>query len=68
MEVPEETLDSVIEEIATILAAGYLRLLKERTLSESTPPPRRQETGEPSDAAPGVCPCSTSLTRREKGN
>ncbi len=56
MEVPEDTLDSVIEEIATILAAGYFRLLKERTRSESAAPPRRQETGEPGETAPGVCP------------
>jgi len=56
MEVPEDTLGSVIEEIATILAAGYLRLLKERRRSESAAPPRHQETEEPGETAPGVCP------------
>jgi hypothetical protein len=39
MEVSEDQLDSVIEEIADLLAIGYLRLRKPRALSESPAPP-----------------------------
>jgi hypothetical protein len=62
MELREDTLDAAIEEIATLLATGYLRLRKERTMSESAAPQGLQETGEPRDCAPGA-----RLTLREKG-
>lgn len=52
MEVSEDQLDSVIEEIADLLAIGYLRLRK-RALSESPAPPGPQATGERLDAGPG---------------
>ena len=35
MELREDPLDSVIEEIAALLATGYLRLCKARTRAES---------------------------------
>jgi hypothetical protein len=67
--VPEDPLDSVIEEIATLLAAGYLRLRKSRTLSESPALPAPQATGKPLDNAPGaVSHGAMSLTPREKGD
>jgi len=52
MEFREDPLDSVIEEIATILAVGYLRLRTARTLSESGALPALQATGERLDSAP----------------
>ena len=39
MEFREDPLVSVIEEIAAILATGYLRLCKARRLAESAVPP-----------------------------
>jgi hypothetical protein len=39
MDLREDPLDSVIEEIAAILATGYLRLCKARRLAESAVPP-----------------------------
>jgi len=54
MEIPEEPIDSVIEEIATLLATGYLRLRKARTLSKAVAPSGLQETGEPLDSGPGA--------------
>ena len=39
MDLREDPLDSLIEEIAAILATGYLRLCKARRLAESTVPP-----------------------------
>lgn len=53
MEIPEDPPDSVIEEIATLLAAGYLRLRKSRTLTESSALPAPQADGEPLDSARG---------------
>lgn len=50
MEFREDPLASVIEEIAALLATGYLRLREVRTLSESAAPP----TGEPLESAPGA--------------
>ncbi len=46
MEFQEGSLDSVIEEIAAILATGYLRLRKTLALRESIAPPLSQKTGE----------------------
>jgi hypothetical protein len=51
MEFLEDPLASVIEEIAALLATGYLRLRKARTLSESADPSTLQATGEPLDGA-----------------
>jgi hypothetical protein len=39
MHLREDPLDSVIEEIAAILATGYLRLCKARRMAESAVPP-----------------------------
>jgi len=55
MEFREDPLVSVIEEIAALLATGYLRLRNERTLSESATPPAIQATGERLDSRPGAC-------------
>ena len=56
--------DSVIEEIAAILATGYLRLRKTRSLGESA-----QATGEQVDGAPAPSlQCGHKATRRERGN
>ena len=46
MEFPEDPLDSIIEEIATILATGYLRLRKAQTVSESAAPAAPETAGE----------------------
>jgi hypothetical protein len=64
--VPEDPLDSVIEEIATLLAAGYLRLRKSRTLSESAAPPALQATEEPLDTPGELSHGAMSLTFRKK--
>ena len=69
MDFREDPLASVIEEIAALLATGYLRLRKARTLSESAAPPALQATGEPLDRAPCARPCGAmSLPPREKGD
>ena len=69
MEFREDPLDSVIEEIAALLATGYLRLRKARTLSESAAPPAIQATGERLDSAAGARSHSaTTLTPHEKGD
>jgi hypothetical protein len=69
MEVLEDPLESVIEEIATLLAAGYLRLRKSRTLSESPALPVPQATGEPLDSAPrALSHGAISLAPSEKGD
>ncbi len=39
MDICEDPPDSLIEEIAAILAAGYLRLCKARRMAESAVPP-----------------------------
>jgi hypothetical protein len=54
MEFREDPLASVIEEIATLLATGYLRLRKARALSESTAPSALQATGERLDSGPAA--------------
>ena len=56
MEFREDPLDSVIEEIAALLATSYLRLCKARTPSESAAPPAIQATGDRHDSAPGARP------------
>ena len=69
MEIPEDPIDSVIEEIATLLATGYLRLRKARTLNESAAPSGLQEAGEPPDRAPGPsAQVAMSPSPRKKGN
>jgi len=69
MDFREDPLASVIEEIAALLATGYLRLRKARTLSESAAPPALQATEEPRDSAPCARPhCAMSLPPREKGD
>jgi hypothetical protein len=56
MEFPKDPLDSAIEEIATFLAIGYLRLRKAQTVSESAAPAAPETTGERLDSAPGTSP------------
>jgi hypothetical protein len=67
MEFREDPLASIIEEIAILLATGYLRQRKARTLSESAAPPAFQLTGDPPDSAPGAPPYGAmSLAPRER--
>ena len=71
MEFREDPLASVIEEIAALLATGYLRLRKARTLSQSAAPPAPalQATGEPLDSAPGArSHGATTLAPHKKGD
>ena len=56
MEFPEDPIDSAIEEIATFLAIGYLRLRKAETVSESPAPAAPETTGDRLDSAPGKSP------------
>ena len=68
MESHEDPPESVVEEIAALLATGYLRLRKARTLSESAAPPALQATEEPLESAPSTRPYGAmSLPPREKG-
>ena len=70
MELPEDPLDGVIREIASLLAAGYLRLCKERTLGESAATSVFQEATKPRDNAAGALhypPRARTLNPREKG-
>ena len=53
MEFRDDPPDSVIEEIAAILATGYLRHRKEQSLGGSALPPDIQATGEQLDRTPG---------------
>jgi len=53
MDLREDPLDSVIEEIAAILATGYLRLCKARHLADSAVPPARA-IGERVDSTHGA--------------
>jgi hypothetical protein len=53
MDLREDPPDSVIEEIAAILATGYLRLYKARRLAESAVPPAHA-IGEQVDSAHGA--------------
>ena len=60
MEYRQDPPDSVVDEIASILATGYLRLRDARTLRESgsigpTPEPH-PEAGERLDSAPDLSP------------
>jgi hypothetical protein len=71
MESREDPLQSVIEEIAALLATAYLRLWKARTLSQSAAPPAPalQATGEPLDSAPGArSHGNTTLAPHKKGD
>ena len=69
MEFREDPLVSVIEEIAALLATGYLRLRNARTLSESATPPAIQTTGERLDSLPGTrSHGATTLAPHEKGD
>lgn len=69
MEFREDPLVSVIEEIAALLATGYLRLCKARTLSDSTTPSAIQATGERLDSVLGARSHSAkALARHEKGD
>lgn len=56
MEFQVDPLESAIEEIAALLATGYLRLRKARTLSAPAGPPVSQATGEQLDNAQGPSP------------
>lgn len=69
MEIPEDLIDSVIEEIAVLLATGYLRLRNARTLNEPAASAGLQEVREPLDRATGPSPhIAMSLSLRKKGN
>jgi hypothetical protein len=69
MEFREDPLVSVIEEIAALLATGYLRLRNERTLSESATPPAIQATGERLDSLLGTrSHGATNLAPHERGD
>jgi hypothetical protein len=69
MEYQEKLVDSIIEEIAALLATGYLRLRKDRARRGPAAPPAFQTAGERLDGAP----CSRShgalsVTPNEKGD
>ena len=69
MEIPEDSIDSVIEEIATVLATGYLRLRQAQTLNESAAPSGLQEAGEPLDRESGPSAhVAMSPSPRKKGD
>jgi len=63
MQFREEALDSVVEEIAAILATGYLRLLRTRTLGEPSRPTEKR-VDVPSSPSPHG---SHRVTSRERG-
>jgi hypothetical protein len=60
MEYPQDPPDSVIDEIASLLATGYLRLRNTRTLQDAgcvTPLPEpHPDAGEGLDSAPELSP------------
>jgi len=67
MEHQEKVVDSLIADVAALLATGYLRLRKARTRSEPAAPPVHQATGDRLDGVPrthGV----VSLAPHEKGD
>jgi hypothetical protein len=67
MEHQEEVLESLIEDVAALLATGYLRLRKARSRSEAAVPPAHLATDDRLDNAPrthGV----VSLAPHEKGD
>ena len=69
MEYQEELVDSIIEEIAALLATGHLRLRKAQSRRGPAAPPAFQTGGERLDGAP--CPCphgAMSVTPIEKGD
>jgi len=69
MEFRDDPPDSVIEEIAAILATGYLRLRKEQSLGGSAFPQAIQATGEQVDSTPGESrQGGKTLRPRERGD
>ena len=69
MEYQEELVDSIIEEIAALLATGYLRLHKARTRRGPAATPAFQTDGKRLDGAP--CPrlhAPMSVMPNEKGD
>ena len=68
MELREDPLESVIEEIAALLATGYLRLRKARILAEPATPPVPAATGERPDSVQAPALMVFAVTPREKGD
>jgi hypothetical protein len=69
MEYQEELVDSIIEEIAALLATGYLRLRKARTRRGPAEPPAFQTAGERLDGTPCLRrQGAMSVTPNEKGD
>lgn len=69
MEYQKELVDSIIEEIAALLATGYLRLRKARSRRGPASPPAFQTPGHRHGGAP--CPRphgAMSVTPNEKGD
>jgi hypothetical protein len=65
----EEVLDFQIEDVAALLATGYLRLCKARVRSQTSVPAARQATGERLDGPPRTrLPGAASLPSHEKGD
>jgi hypothetical protein len=56
MESHEDPPESVVEEIATILATGYIRLRKERRVAGPAPAPAIQVAEEQADSTPNGRP------------
>lgn len=67
MEFREDPLESLIEEIATLLATGYLRLRKARILTESaaSPVPQQPENDLTAQKQPTLMACDAKP--REEG-
>jgi hypothetical protein len=69
MEAQEEVLDFQIEDVAALLATGYLRLCKARVKSQPAVPPTRQATGaRPDGPTRAHLPGAASLASHEKGD
>jgi hypothetical protein len=69
MENQEELLDSIIEDIAALLANGYLRLRRARARSELAATPGFQATGGRLDSVGGHSPyAAMNLPPKEKGD
>ena len=65
----QEEVDSIIEDVAALLATGYLRLHKARTRRGPAAPPAFQTAGERHDAAPRPRPHGAmNVTPNEKGD
>ena len=63
----EDPLTPVIEEIATLLATGYLRLRMARTASEAANPPALQVAENSIYTPDARCQGARRSTTREKG-